>query len=157
MDIKARYVESLAEARMHLGTPAHARLPIDGTTRAKNIRLFDWYEMDEDDKAAFYDVFGDIETDNALGEYLVDRGGDQVFCPELRDEVVPFAHIIGGSACFDDCQNEGLLMLDLRPLTPTVLMADIDGTIDGSVPFHIIEGGVRALAITAGATNPYEE
>lgn len=104
--------------------------------------------MSKNKKIDFYDRFGDIEEENVLGKYIVDHGDDEIFAPELRDGVVPFAYILDDGASGNDYQVEGILMIDLRVAKRPVLIAEVDGTIDGQTPFKMVS--FESLKITSG-------
>ena len=155
MDLKAKYQSSLNEVKKLFGRDAHATVSLDGRVLSKNVRLFDWYQLDEDDQVDFYDTFGDIEEENALGDYLVEPAEE--FEARLRPEVVPFGYVVDGGAEGDNYQSEGILMLDLRQSPPAVLVASVDGTIDGREPFEVMAGGIAKLKIEPGGIRADED
>ncbi|EOQ95711.1 hypothetical protein LEP1GSC195_3165 [Leptospira wolbachii serovar Codice str. CDC] len=139
----------IGEHKNLFGKSANVTIPFEGQKKIqKNIRLFDWYQMSKNKKIDFYDRFGDIEEENVLGKYIVDHGDDEIFAPELRDGVVPFAYILDDGASGNDYQVEGILMIDLRVAKRPVLIAEVDGTIDGQTPFKMVS--FESLKITSG-------
>ncbi|PJZ46793.1 hypothetical protein [Leptospira brenneri] len=131
------------------GKSAHITIPFEGMKKTKkNIRLFNWFSTTKNKKIDFYDRFGDIEEENVLGKYILDNGDDEIFSPELREGVIPFAYIIDNWGTGNDYQVEGILMIDLRKSPYPVLIADVDGTIDGQTPFRKIS--FETLGITSG-------
>ncbi|TGK96252.1 hypothetical protein EHQ30_06505 [Leptospira brenneri] len=143
------FYQVVGEYKNLFGKTAHATIPFDGKKKAqKNIRLFDWFVINKNKKIDFYDRFGDIEEENVLGKYILDNSDDEIFSPELREGVIPFAYIIDNWGTGNDYQVEGILMIDLRKSPYPVLIADVDGTIDGQTPFRKIS--FETLKITSG-------
>lgn len=139
----------IGEHKKIFGKPANVSIPFEAQkTMNKNIRLFDWFHMSKNKKIDFYDRFGDIEEENVLDKYIIDHGDDEIFAPELREGVVPFAYIVDDGAIGNDYQVEGILMIDLRETNHPVLIAEVDGTIDGQTPFEIVS--FKSLNITSG-------
>ncbi|PKA11213.1 hypothetical protein [Leptospira meyeri] len=131
------------------GKSANVTIPFEGQKKTqKNIRLFDWFHMSKNKRIDFYDRFGDIEEENVLGKYIIDNGDDVIFAPELREGVVPFAYIVDDGASGNDYQVEGILMVDLRVTKRPVLIAEVDGTIDGQIPFKMVT--FESLNISSG-------
>ncbi|EMJ89226.1 hypothetical protein [Leptospira meyeri] len=131
------------------GKSANVTIPFEGQKKTqKNIRLFDWFHMSKNKRIDFYDRFGDIEEENVLGKYIIDNGDDEIFAPELREGVIPFAFIVDDGASGNDYQVEGILMIDLRVAKRPVLIAEVDGTIDGQTPFQIVS--FESLNISSG-------
>jgi hypothetical protein len=149
---KQRYAEVMAPYLPLTGKPA--RCLIDGERR--NIQVLDWPKLDEDEREDVYDNFGDIEEENVIGDYIRFRDGEA----RLRDDVVPFALVMGGSDDPDNMQTEGLLMLDLRGgngAACPVIYADIDGTIDGNQPFEKVASKVAELRPEPGVAADDED
>ncbi|MCW7480265.1 hypothetical protein [Leptospira kanakyensis] len=139
----------IGEHKKLFSKSANVTIPFEGNQKAKkNIRLFDWFQMSKNKKIDFYDRFGDIEEENVLDKYIIDNGDDEIFAPELRDGVVPFAYIVDDGATGNDYQVEGILMIDLRVAKRPVLIAEVDGTIDGQTPFKMVK--FESLNITSG-------
>ncbi|MCG6151129.1 hypothetical protein [Leptospira bandrabouensis] len=129
----------IGEYKNLFGKAANVTIPFEGQKKIqKNIRLFDWFQISKNKKIEFYDRFGDIDEENVLGKYIIDNGDDEIFSPELREGVVPFAYIVDDGATGNDYQEEGILMLDLRDAKRPVLIAEVDGTIDGQTPFTMV-------------------
>lgn len=139
----------IGEYKILYGKSANVTIPFEGQKKIqKNIRLFDWFQMTKNKKIEFYDRFGDIDEENVLGKYIIDNGDDEIFSPELKEGVIPFAYIVNDGATGNDYQEEGILMLDLRVAKLPVLIAEVDGTIDGQTPFKIVS--FESLGIKAG-------
>ncbi len=139
----------IGEYKNLFGKAANVTIPFEGQKKIqKNIRLFDWFHISKNKKIEFYDRFGDIDEENVLGKYIIDNGDDEIFSPELREGVVPFAYIVDDGATGNDYQEEGILMLDLRDAKRPVLIAEVDGTIDGQTPF--IKVSFESLNLKSG-------
>ncbi|WP_232373805.1 hypothetical protein [Leptospira chreensis] len=139
----------IGEHKNLFGKSAFVTIPFENNQKSqKNIRLFNWFKTTKNKKIDFYDRFGDIEEENVLDKYIIDNGDDQIFAPELREGVIPFAFIIDDWATGNDFQVEGILMIDLRESKHSVLIAEVDGTIDGQTPFQIVS--FDSLNITSG-------
>lgn len=131
------------------GKSAFVTIPFENNKKSqKNIRLFNWFKISKNKNIDFYDRFGDIEEENVLDKYIIDNGDEEIFAPELREGVVPFAYIVDDGASGNDFQVEGILMIDLRESKHPVLIAEVDGTIDGQNPFQIVQ--FESLGITSG-------
>lgn len=146
---ESTFNQIIGEYKKLFGKSANVTIPFEGQKKIqKNIRLFDWFQMSKNKKIDFYDRFGDIEEENVLGKYIIDNGDDEIFSPELREGVIPFAYIVDDGATGNDYQAEGILMIDLRAANRPVLIAEVDGTIDGQAPFKIVS--FESLKIKSG-------
>ncbi|TGL44373.1 hypothetical protein [Leptospira perdikensis] len=146
---EVKFNQVIDEYKNLFGKSAFVTIPFENNQKSqKNVRLFNWFKTTKNKKIDFYDRFGDIEEDNVLDKYIIDNGDDQIFAPELREGVVPFAYIIDDWATGNDYQVEGILMIDLRESKHPVLIAEVDGTIDGQTPFQNVS--FKSLNITSG-------
>lgn len=146
---ESTFNQIIEEYKNLFGKSANVTIPFEGQKKIqKNVRLFDWFQMSKNKKIDFYDRFGDIEEENVLGKYIIDNGDDEIFAPELREGVVPFAYIVDDGATGNDYQAEGILMIDLRVANRPVLIAEVDGTIDGQEPFKLVS--FESLKIKSG-------
>lgn len=146
---ESTFNQIISEYKSLFGKPAKVIIPFEGQKKIqKNIRLFNWFQISKNKKINFYDRFGDIEEENVLGKYIIDNGNDELFEPELREGVIPFAYIVDDGATENDYQEEGILMIDLRDAKRPVLIAEVDGTIDGGTPFKMVS--FESLKITSG-------
>ncbi|MCG6139875.1 hypothetical protein [Leptospira mtsangambouensis] len=146
---ESTFNQIIEEYKNLFGKSANVTIPFEGQKKIqKNIRLFDWFQMNKSKKIDFYDRFGDIDEENVLGKYIIDNGDDEIFAPELREGVIPFAYIVDDGATGNDYQEEGILMIDIRAANRPVLIAEVDGTIDGQTPF--IKVSFESLNLKSG-------